>query len=257
MIIEAILLGLIQGLTEWLPISSSGHLIIAQKLLGIEVPLLFDVMLHFGTLIAVFVFLWSDIVKILKSLVKLDFKSESGKLIPFIIVGSIPVMLIGLIFHDIVDVLFKNLLVVSITLIITGIILFFTKFTKGGRKLNLWDSLIIGIAQAFSLIPGISRSGSTISTGLFRNLDKDSAFKFSFLLSIPAILGANIFELTNSIFSNTKIDFTFYITGIVIAAIVGYLSLRFLFKILRKGRFYLFSYYCLVVGFIVLVFTLL
>jgi len=255
MILEAILLGLIQGLTEWLPISSSGHLVIAQELLGIDVPLLFDVMLHFGTLLAVFAFFWKDIVKILKSLVKLDFKSQSGELIPSIVIGSIPVFFAGIIFYDLIEILFKNIFIVSIALIITGIILFLTKHTKGRKNLTLFDSLLIGFAQAFALVPGISRSGLTISTGLFRDVKKELVFKFSFLLSIPAVLSANLWELSNLIINNTRIDFVPYVTGTAIAAIVGYLSLKVLFRMLKKEKFYLFSYYCLIVGLALLIIT--
>jgi undecaprenyl-diphosphatase len=252
MILESILLGLIQGLTEWLPVSSSGHLVIAQELLKIKVPLIFDVILHFGTLLAVFAFFWKDIVKILKSLIKLDFKSESGKLIKFIIIGTIPVAFAGVIFHDIVKSLFQNLFAVSIALIINGILLFLTKFPKDKKEMSYLDSLIVGFAQAFALIPGISRSGSTISTGLLRGVKKEYVFKFSFLLSIPAILAANVWELNNTIISNTNVDFVSYFIGMIVAAIVGYISLKFLFQILKKEKFYLFSFYCLILGIILL-----
>jgi undecaprenyl-diphosphatase len=255
MMLEAIILGLVQGLTEWLPISSSGHLIIVKELLKIEVSLLFYVMLHFGTLIAVFAYFWKDIVKILKSLVKFDFKSESGKLIPFIIIGSIPVSVVGFIFYNLIEGLFDNLFTTSIALIVTGIILFLTKFTKSRKDLTSFDSLLIGLAQGFALIPGISRSGTTISAGLFRGVKKELVFKFSFLLSIPAILAANLLEFSTLIFSNTSVDFVSYITGTAIAAIVGYLSLKFLFKMLKKEKFYLFSFYCLVIGLILLIIT--
>jgi len=252
MIFESILLGLIQGLTEWLPVSSSGHLVIAQELLKIEVPLIFDVMLHFGTLLAVFAFFWKDIVKILKSLIKLDFKSESGKLIQFMIIGTIPIIFAGIIFYDAVKVLFQSIFVVSIALIINGILLFLTKFSKSKKEMSYLDSLIVGLAQAFALIPGISRSGSTISTGLLKGVKKEYVFKFSFLLSIPAVLAANIWELSNTIISNTNVDFIPYFIGMIVAAIVGYISLKFLFEILKRGKFYLFSFYCLIVGFILL-----
>jgi undecaprenyl-diphosphatase len=252
MIIESIILGLIQGLTEWLPISSSGHLIIAQELLKIKVPLIFDVILHLGTLLAVIVFFWKEIVKILKSLVKFDFKSEAGRLLQFIIVGTMPIIFAGVIFHDTVKVLFQNLFVVSIALIINGILLFLTKFSKGKKEMSYLDSFIVGFAQVFALIPGISRSGATISSGLFRGVKKEDVFKFSLLLSIPAVLAANVWELSTTIINNTNLDFISYFIGMIVAAVLGYISLRFLFRILKKEKFYLFSFYCIALGLILL-----
>ena len=243
---EAIFLGLVQGLTEWLPISSSGHLVIVQQLLGMEVPLFFDVLLHFGTIIAVLALFWKDILKILKSLFNLDFKSQDGKLGLYIIVGNVPIALTGYFFHDLFEVLFSNLFVVGIALIITGILLFLTKYSRGRRKLNVFDSLFVGIAQAFALIPGLSRSGLTISTGLFRGLDKESVFKFSFLLAVPAVIGANLLEL-----NVLELELEM-VVGALIAAVVGYLSLKFLFRTLQKGKFYWFSVYCWVVGVVLL-----
>jgi len=254
-LLEAVFLGIVQGLTEWLPISSSGHLVIVQQLLHIEVPLLFDVMLHFGTLIAVFALLWKDIIKILKSLIGLDFQSPSGRLITFIIIGSIPIVLIGYFLHDFVESLFTNLFAVGVALFITGIFLFLTKYTDSNRDLEKNDSLLIGLAQAAALIPGISRSGATISTGLFKGIDKELIFKFSFLLSIPAVLGANIFELNNAILNGITLDIQMVI-GTVIAAIIGYLSLKFLFNTLQKGKFYLFCYYCWVIGIASIIFSM-
>lgn len=247
-LLEAIFLGLVQGLTEWLPISSSGHLVIVQQLLGMEVPLFFDVLLHFGTILAVFAFFWKDILKILKSLFKLDFKSQDGRLGLYIIVGNVPVALTGYYLHDVFESFFSNLFVVALALIITGILLFLTKYTRGRRKLNFYDSLVVGIAQAFSLVPGLSRSGSTISTGLFRGLDRESVFKFSFLLAVPAVIGGNLLELNQGL-GEVGLEM---VVGTVIAAIMGYLSLKFLFRTLKKGKFYWFSVYCWVVGVVLL-----
>jgi len=254
-LLEATLLGFIQGLTEWLPISSSGHLVIAQQLLKIEVPLLFDVMLHFGSLIAVLAFFWKDILKIIKSFFKFDFKSQEGKLGLFIIIGSIPVGFAGFLLHDYVEYFFNNLFLVGFSLIITGILLYFTKNKDGKNKLNFSDSILIGVAQAIALVPGISRSGSTISMGLLRDIDKKVTFEFSFLLSIPAIIGANLFEI-----SKFGVNFNSLLipllVGTTIAVIVGYLSLKFLFKTIQKEKFYLFSYYCWIVGIILMSYAL-
>jgi undecaprenyl-diphosphatase len=177
-ILEAILLGIIQGLTEWLPISSSAHLVITQQLLKIKVPLLFDVMLHFGTLIAVIVLFWDKILKIIKSFLKFDFKSEEGRLGLLIIIGSIPVGITGFLLHDYIEYFFNNLFLVGFSLIITGTLLYFTKNKNGKNRLNFSDSLLIGFTQAISLVPGISRSGSTISMGLLRILIKKRFLNF-------------------------------------------------------------------------------
>jgi len=253
-LLEAILLGFIQGLTEWLPISSSGHLVIAQQLLKIEVPLLFDVMLHIGSLFAVFVLFWKDILKIIKSFLKLDFKSQEGKLGLFIIIGSIPVGFAGFLLHDYIEYFFNNLFLVSVSLIVTGILLYFTKNKNGRNKLNFSDSVLIGFTQAIALVPGISRSGSTISMGLLRNIEKKIVFEFSFLLSIPAIIGANFFEIIKFGIGDNALLAPMFI-GTVIAGIIGYVSLKFLFKTIQKEKFYLFSYYCWVVGIILIAYV--
>ena len=254
-LISVLFLGIVQGLTEWLPVSSSGHLVIVQQIMKIDVPLLFDVMLHFGTLLAVIVFFWKDILKILKSLFTLDFKSKEGKLITFIIVGTVPVALAGFIFHDIIESLFSNLLAVGISLIITGIILLLTKKSEGKKELTLFDSILIGIAQAFALIPGISRSGATISTGFFRGINKETVFKFSFLLSIPAIIGANLLELIKNPITETDVLPLF--VCVITSALIGYLSLKILYSMLKKGKFYYFSFYCFILGLLVLIYSLL
>jgi len=253
-LVSALFLGTVQGLTEWLPISSSGHLVIVQQIMKMNVPLIFDVMLHFGTLLAVIIFFWKDILKVLKSFFTLDFKSKEGKLIKFIIVGTIPVALIGLIFYDIIESFFSNLLTVGVALIITGIILLLTKKSRGKKELKLFDSILIGIAQAFALIPGISRSGATISTGLFKGIDKETVFKFSFLLSIPAIIGANLLELIKNPITET--DALPLFVCVFTSAIMGYLSLKLLYRVLKKGKFYYFSFYCFILGILVLVYSL-
>jgi undecaprenyl-diphosphatase len=220
----------------------------------INVPLLFDVMLHFGTLLAVIVFFWKDIIKILKSLFTFDFKSEEGKLIIFIIVGTIPAALTGLIFHDIIESFFSNLSVVGIALVITGVILLLTKKSQGKKELNIFDSFLIGIAQAFSLIPGISRSGTTISTGLLRGIDKEKALKFSFLLSIPAIIGANLLELVKNPITETDV-LPLYVC-VITSTIVGYLSLKVLYRIIKRGKFYYFAFYCFIIGLLLLIYSM-
>ena len=247
--IKILLLGTVQGITEWLPVSSSGHLVIAKEFLGLETPVAFDVMLHLATLIVVVVFFRKEIQKILKAVGRLDFKSHEGKMGLFIVLGSIPAVVVGYLFHDFFVSLFSNLLAVAVSLIITGFVLFISKIREGKRKLNFLDSLIVGIAQAAAIAPGISRSGMTISAGLLRKVKKEDIFTFSFLLSIPAIIGASISEIGTLSSSGYIAPMIF---GMVAAAITGYFSLTLLRKIVIKNRFHLFAYYCWALGVIII-----
>jgi undecaprenyl-diphosphatase len=245
---EAVLLGLVQGITEWFPISSSGHLVIVQQLLGIRVPLLFDVMLHGGTLLAVFAFFWKDILKILSAALRMDFESDDGKLAVLILLAAVPIALIGIFFYDLITPLFNSIFVIGVALLATGCMLYATKFFRNWQELNPKNALFIGISQAFSLVPGISRSGITISSAVFRGIDKQQAFTFSFLLAIPTIIGANAFELYRATILDLSIINFEMIAGTAIAAVVGYFSLKLLRDVLEKGKFYFFAYYCWILG---------
>ncbi|MCK5563014.1 undecaprenyl-diphosphate phosphatase [Candidatus Bathyarchaeota archaeon] len=249
--IETIILAVVQGVTEWLPISSSGHLVIVQGWLSPEeLPLIFSVMLHVGTLCAVLLMFWRDIVEILKALVRLDFKTEEGKLALYIAVGSVPTAFIGFLFRDIFESFFHSLFAVGIALLITGSFLYFSERRKNGKELGWLDSLLIGIAQGIAIIPGISRSGATITTGLLRKVEKEKAFRYSFLLSIPAIIGAAV---TESMRVNVgDVDVAIMFLGVVISMIVGYVSLKLLLKVVLKEKFHLFAYYCWTVGAIII-----
>ena len=247
-LIDILILAVVQGITEWLPISSSGHLVIIEKCLGLTPPLIFNVMLHVGTLFVVLAVFRRDIVKIVKAFVRLDFKTDEGKLALFIVVGSVPTALIGFFFYGIFKSFFSNLLVVGVGLLITGFVLFVSERRKNNRKLNYLDSLLIGTAQGVAVIPGISRSGVTIATGLLRKVKKETAFKYSFLLSIPAIIGATIMESRDLAVGN--VDAVAMFLGAIISMIVGYISLKFLQKIVMKEKFHLFAYYCWIVGLI-------
>ena len=238
--IEYLLLGIVQGITEWLPVSSSGHLVIFEQLFNIKVDLFFNIILHFGTLLVLLLFFWKDIMKI------------SRKYVLYIITGSIITGAIGFIFYDILKSFFESLFVVSLGLIFTSIILFSTKRYNGKSKLNLIDSIFIGLAQGIAIIPGVSRSGMTISTGLFRNVNKEEVFKFSFLLSMPAIFGALIYE-------GSKAGFSFninYLIGFIASIIIGYLSLNFFKDVVKKRKLHYFGYYCLIVGVIMLIISI-
>jgi undecaprenyl-diphosphatase len=254
-LIEVFILAVVQGLTEWLPISSSGHLVITQKALGLDLPLIYSIMLHVGTLIVVLTVFHKDVTDIIKALVKRDFKTKEGKLALYIIAGSIPTAIVGFTFHDFLESLFSNLPAVGTALLATGIILFLSEKRTGNKKMNLTDSIIIGTAQAISIIPGVSRSGTTISTALMRKIDKKTAFKYSFLLSAPAIAGAALFEAKE--LTLTNIDSVPLLLGTVVSMIVGYASLKLLQKIVMNEKFHLFAYYCWLVGAAIILFTVL
>lgn len=256
-LIEAIFLGFVQGLTEWLPVSSFGHLIIVQQLLGLHLPLLFDIALHGGTILSVFAFFWKEIWKILSAVSKFDFGTSEGRMGLFVLVGGVPVAFVGFALYDVLVPLFENLFVVGAALLVTGFALYCTKFFSGEREMDTKDALLIGISQAFSIIPGLSRSGLTISSALFRKISRQQAFAFSFLLAIPAIVGANVFELYKTASSGMNLNsfgFEMFL-GASVAAMVGYVSLRLLGDALRKGRFYMFAYYCWTVGTLVLIYA--
>jgi undecaprenyl-diphosphatase len=239
--IQAIILAIIQGITEWLPISSSGHLAIAQYLFGISPPLFFDISLHFGTLISVVAFFWKDILNLVNRV----------EMILFIVIASVPTAIIGLTMKDFFAGFYNEIWLVGIALLLTGAFLYLTKYAKSGKTLNPKLALIIGIAQGLAVAPGISRAGSTIGAGMLLGIDRELAARFSFILSIPAILGATVIEGADLALSSIEIGPT--LLGIIVAAIVGYLTIGFLLGIIRKGNFSMFSYYCFALGIITII----
>jgi undecaprenyl-diphosphatase len=253
-LIDILILAVVQGITEWLPISSFGHLAIVEEYLGLELPLIFNVMLHLGTMFVVLVVFWRDIINIVKALVSLDFKTDEGKLALLIAVGSVPTALIGFFFHDIFESFSHNLLAVGVALLITGFVLFVSEMRKTDRELSYLDSLLIGTAQGIAVTPGISRSGVTIATGLLRRVKKEIAFKYSFLLSVPAVIGATAIESRDLVMGN--VDWVALFLGAITSMMVGYISLKFLQKIVMKEKFHLFAYYCWIVGLITVFFHL-
>ena len=254
-LLDVFILGVVQGLTEWLPISSSGHLVITQKALGLNLPLIYSVMLHVGTLIVVLAVFRKDVADILKALAKRNFETDEAKLALFIAAGSVPIAIFGFAFYDFLKSLFSNLPAVGLALLITGCILFFSEKRTGNRKLGTLDSLLVGVAQAFAIIPGISRSGVTVATGLLRKLDKATAFRYSFLLSVPAIAGATVMEAKELTLGN--VDLVPLFLGATISMIVGYASLKLLQKIVMNKKFHLFAYYCWTAGLAITFFTIL
>ena len=272
-LLSAILLGLIQGVTEFLPISSSGHLAIAENLLHMsgssEVPGFFDVLLHLGTLVAVFIAYWSDIremvIELFYGVRDLAQRSTptpappARRLILLIIVGTLPLFAV-LTIKDEVESLSGNMYFVAGALLVTGCLLFASDRVRPGRKTEksatLLDVLLVGVAQAIATCPGISRSGTTITAGCFVGFDRRFAVRYSFLMSIPAILGANILSLKDAVTDIIWADVPVYLVGVAVAAAVGYVCIRLLKMIADKGKFGFFAYYCWAVGIVTLILTL-
>ncbi|MFA5365131.1 MAG: undecaprenyl-diphosphate phosphatase [Candidatus Bathyarchaeia archaeon] len=253
-LIEAVILAIIQGLTEWLPVSSSGHLVITQKLLGISPPLLFDAMLHVGTVVVVLFVFRKDIWNILRAVAKREFDTPQGKLALYIIIGSVPIGVLGFVFSDFFEALFDNLPAVGLALLITGCVLFVSEKKVGNRKIGILDSVLVGLAQAAAIIPGISRSGVTVSAGLLRGIDKTTVFRYSFLLSVLPIIGATLFELKD--LSTANVDIAQLFIGTFVSMVVGYVALKALRRVVISEKFHLFAYYCWAAGVLVIVFVL-
>lgn len=250
---DAVLLGFVQGVTEWLPISSSGHLALVQMFLGLKPPLFFDVMLHFGTLLVVLVFFRRNIINFVK---KRDFKNDQkGSFLIKVFLGVIPTAIIGVFFSEIFESFFNNVFVVSVALLFTGFMLFISKYIRRENKeLGFFQAFLVGIAQGVAIMPGISRSGFTIAVGLLLGVKREEAFKFSFAIFVPAVLGALVktfiqdFEMTGA-FGTSWLDI---LTGTTVATIIGYLSLKLLAKVLAENHFHLFAYYCWTIGLLTL-----
>ena len=253
--IISIILGIVQSLTEFLPISSSGHLVIFHELIKFEFlnNLTFDVILHGGTLLAVIVYFWSDLLNLLKGfLLSLIGKNRSQDFYQrfawIIIIGTIPSVIVGYFFSDLIEQIFRSVVWVIIMLIVGGILfIFFEKFSRKDRdlrSLTLGDGLIIGLAQVLAFIPGMSRSGITIVAGLFRHFKRAEAARFSFLLSVPIIFGANIRKISQINLADFSDVFIFVsILGAVTSALIGYFVIRFLLKFLEKHSLTYFAIY--------------
>jgi len=247
-LLEAVLLGVVQGVTEWLPISSSGHLALLQQYFKMENPVFFDVMLHVGTLIVILLFFREDISRILKVVfVKREFKTEEAKMVELIIVGNIPLAILGFTFGESIEKLFESPIAIATALIFTGTIIYLTKFSSIKKNtISFFDSILIGIAQAFALIPGISRSGATIATALLLGIKHEKAMKYSFLLSIPAVLAAAIGKTLSLNYQG--INIYSILIGMMVSIVVGLFSLKFLKITLNKKLLYAFAPYCWILG---------
>jgi len=266
---EGILLGIVQGLTELLPVSSSAHLVFAQSLIeGFRQPgVLFDVMLHVGTTLAVTLFFRREIGEILVALLPKGYRrSLSGRidtalndgwvgtrrrLLLYLVVATAVTGAIGFSFKDIIHELFESVAFAAAMLLVTGVLLFLSDRVKNPvrteAEMNLLDGIVIGVIQGIAVLPGISRSGSTITFGLFRGLEGQTAARFSFLLSIPAIAGAAILEARHAE-AVPPGEMTVYAAGALAAAVVAYMTLKFLFFVVRKRNLRFFAYYCWIVG---------
>jgi undecaprenyl-diphosphatase len=246
-------LGIIQGLTEFLPVSSSGHLVLFQNLLGMKEPQIFlDVMLHVGTLLSLLVFLRKEIFSLIMGLLhflkspKTFHQDPRIKMLFALAVASVPTAVIGYLLSDYFESLFASLRTVGFALMVTGIFLFLTKYAREKRRNFLGHPFIIGILQGAAIIPGFSRSGLTIGGAMFLGWKREEAARFSFLLSLPAILGAALFQ--HGKIGSTSQPWTIIITGVAISAIFGYLALALLVSIINRGNFYKFSFYCFLIG---------
>ncbi len=257
-LLQSFLLGLLQGLTEFLPISSSGHLALGKYFLGEnnEAGLTFEIVVHFGTLCSILIYYRTIIGDLLKSgtsfLMAPKQKKDDPKVktILFILVSMIPAFIVGFTLKDSVESIFDSPFLVCIMLIVTGAILFLTKFAKEkDGKVTLGKSLVIGVAQAFAMIPGISRSGSTISAALYFGVDREEAANFSFLMVIPVIGGAMLLQILDLIEMGVDaFQIQSLLVGFLTAFISGYYALKYLIVILKKKGFHYFAYYCWLIG---------
>lgn len=258
-LLQTIILGLIQGGSEWLPISSTAHLKLAQDFFGLSVTPLFNLTLHVGTLVVVVFFFRKEVKNILAALARLDFKSESGMLIPRLVVATIPTAIIGLTYNQFLQSSLETIPIIAVTFIIGATVVYSTRFTKEkSEALSYRTVLLMGLAQGFAIFPGLSRSGVTISAALLLGLKREKAFKFSFLLSIPAILGDLAVEAFDSrgALSYGAIGIVETLFGIAAAAVVGYFALKLVSRVVQGRKFHYFAFYTWALGIALLILSL-
>ena len=250
--LETTLLAILQGIAEFLPISSSGHLVIAQELLGVNAPgMRLDIMLHVGTLLSICVFYWTVLWRI--------FRTFDVKYMVNVIVSAVPAVIVYFLFRHQLEAAFEDPRMVGCALLVTGVILLITRFLpQGMQKLTLGKALLMGLAQACALVPGISRSGSTLVAARCAEVESAASAEFSFLMSAPLIAGAALMEIVKAVFSTEpaaagEISWIMSVYGALVAAAVGYFALKFLLKSLKSKWFWLFGPYCLLAGAVVLV----
>lgn len=271
---NAILLGLVQGLAEFLPISSSGHLSILNNLFGMTTAenghLFFDVLLHLGTLLSICVVYWQDIAAMVRETLDLlnlgpaagqrQARSPGARLFFMILLATLPLVLI-LPIKDMLEGLYYNNIFIGVALVLTGCMLYVSDRMVPGKKtvggMTLLDALIVGLCQCVAVIPGLSRSGTTITAGIATGLKREFAVKFSFLLSIPAVLGANILSLIDALRDGVDISsIPAYLIGMAVAMVSGIVAIQLLQLIAKRGKFGGFAYYCWVVGALSIILTM-
>lgn len=274
-VLDALILGLVQGLTEFLPVSSSGHLVIMQHYLGVrQIGLGFDVLVHLATLLAVVVYFWPDVKKLVIAFfsiirgalgsrsarrTRLDAESRVyRRLVWMVILGAIPAALAGFFLEDFFKKLFESVLVVGLALMATGLILWGAEWLQGQKQrrrelgaMTSLDALLIGIGQAVAIIPGISRSGTTIATALARGLDRVAAARYSFLLSLPVIFGAGLLQARDILKVGVEYSWQALAVGGVASFVAGLLAIRVLMAVLERSKLTIFSYYCWALGLVV------
>ena len=271
-VLFAAFLGLVQGIAEFLPISSSGHLAIFQTFFHMEnveeSQMLFDVLLHLGTLVSVCIVYWSDIVDVVKELwsmlmglfgKKTEKRLPVRRLILLVILSTIPLVL-AVVADDFIEALYSSTLFIGVALLCTGTMLYLSDRLASGKKTEkdaTWlDAILVGVMQAIAVLPGISRSGSTITAGLVRGYDRKFAVRYSFLLSIPAIVGANILKIGEAVKTGVGEGmFLPYAVGMIVAAVSGYFAIKLVKLLMDKGKFGRFSYYCWAVGLVTIILT--
>jgi len=257
-IVQAIILGLVQGASEFVPISSSGHLVLVPWLLGWPPPgLVFDTMVHWGTLVAVLAYFWRDFMALAsawgRSLASRNLGEPEARIAWLIIVGTLPAALMGYVGQDFFESLFAAPAWAAALLLVTGLILALSEWLgkrwKEPQQLAFLDSILIGIAQGCAIAPGISRSGATIAAGLFRGLKREAAARYSFLLATPIIFGAGLLQLLDLFkMENATAHLPALLLGFLAAALSGYLCIRFLLSYLQQGKLYVFAIYCWLAG---------
>lgn len=273
--VQAILMGIVQGLSEFLPVSSSAHLVFTSNFYKVfkNIPIVaqsneevfFDIMLHLGTLIAVLIFFRKDVLDILRALIlackKRDFSEHKAKLALYIIAGTLVTIALALPFNEVAEHLVYHPALVGGLLIITGGVLFFSEYLSKKKdnksdRVNLKQALLIGLAQGVAVLPGFSRSGWTMATGLFTGLDRQTAARYSFLLSIPIILGASMVYPIIKIDVAEAVGYNWFaiLVGTVVSGVVGYLCIKYFMKFISKFSLNVFGYYCVIMGVFTLVF---
>jgi len=248
-IVQALVLGAVQGLAEFLPISSSAHLILARFFFGWPDPgLAFDVALHVGTLVGVLAYFWSELTGLFFAGLTQP-RSRDGRLFWYIVLASVPGGLFGVTLEEYAQTVFRTPALIAVTLALMGIVLWASdrwgRKKRGLKEISIWDSLLVGFSQALAIIPGVSRSGITMTAGLLGGLTREAAAHFSFLLSVPIIAGAALWELRH--ISWRHIDFAF-VGGVFTSALLGFLAIKFLLRYLRRGSFALFAWYRLLLA---------